>query len=179
MQIFIFFSILITLAAFFASINVRLLKMSSGILFILMGTIIAFILIIAGHLFPRFTQLIKQQLSVIDFSEFLLGILLSFLLFAGSLRLNLAHIKASAKSITVFATIGVLISTFIIGTISFYILHLFSIDVPYINCLLFGSLISPTDPVAVLSILKESKILAKVEISGLFPVYFRKYPSQL
>ena len=52
MQIFIFFSILITLAAFFAYINVRLLKMPSGILFILMGTIIAFILIIAGHLFP-------------------------------------------------------------------------------------------------------------------------------
>src|SRR5215212_12031489 len=104
MQIFIFFSILISLAALFAYINVRLLKMPSGILFILMGTIIALALIIAGHFFPPLTQLIKQRLSAIDFSEFLLGILLSFLLFAGSFHLNLAQLRASAKSITVFAT---------------------------------------------------------------------------
>jgi CPA1 family monovalent cation:H+ antiporter len=164
MQIFIFFSILISLAALFAYVNVRFLKMPSGILFILMGTMIALASIIAGHFFPPFTQMIKHRLSAIDFSEFLLGILLSFLLFAGSFHLNLAQIRASAKSITVFATIGVLISTFMIGSIAFYTLDLFSIDVPYINCLLFGSLISPTDPVAVLSILKESKVPGSIRI---------------
>jgi CPA1 family monovalent cation:H+ antiporter len=72
--------------------------------------------------------------------------------------------KASAKSITVFATIGVLISTFLIGTAAYYLLHLFNLDVPYINCLLFGALISPTDPVAVLSILKEAKISDSIKI---------------
>ena len=82
--------------------------------------------------------------------------------------MNLTQIKASAKSITVFATVGVLISTFLIGTLAFYLLHLFKLDVPYINCLLFGALISPTDPVAVLSILKEAKIpdSIKIKIEG-------------
>ncbi|HEY8689777.1 MAG TPA: sodium:proton antiporter [Chitinophagaceae bacterium] len=164
MHIFIFFSIIITLAAAFAYINVRLLKLPLSILFISMGAIISLVLITAGHLFPSSTQFIKQELASIDFSEFLLGILLSFLLFAGSLRLSLKQMKASAKSITVFATIGVLISTFLIGTAAYYLLHLFNLDVPYINCLLFGALISPTDPVAVLSILKEAKISDSIKI---------------
>ncbi|MDB5200298.1 MAG: sodium:proton antiporter [Chitinophagaceae bacterium] len=164
MHIFIFFSILITLAAAFAYINVRSFKLPLGILFITMGTIISLILLVAGHLFPSFTQLIKQELASIDFSEFLLGILLSFLLFAGSLRLNMSHMMASAKSITVFATVGVLISTFLIGTLAFYILHLFNLNIPYINCLLFGALISPTDPVAILSILKEARISDSIKI---------------
>ncbi|MEO6220042.1 MAG: cation:proton antiporter, partial [Ginsengibacter sp.] len=131
--------------------------MPSGIFFILMGTLIALASIIVGHFYPPFTQSIKQRLFAIDFSEFLLGILLSFLLFAGSFHLNMAQMRTSAKSITVFATVGVILSTFMIGSIAFYILNLFSIDIPYIHCLLFGSLISPTDPVAVLSILKVSK----------------------
>ena len=164
MHIFIFFSILITLAALFAYINVRLFKLPLGILFITMGTIISLVLITAGHLFPATTLLIKQELALIDFSEFLLGILLSFLLFAGSLHLNLKLLKSAAKSITVFATVGVLISTFLIGTAGFYLLHLFKLDVPYINCLLFGALISPTDPVAVLSILKEAKLSDSIKI---------------
>ena len=164
MHIFIFFSIVITLAAAFAYINVRLFKLPLGILFISMGTITSLALISTGHLFPSTTQLIKQELALIDFSEFLLGILLSFLLFAGSLHLSLKQMKASAKSITVFATVGVIISTFLIGTAAYYLLHLFTLDVPYINCLLFGALISPTDPVAVLSILKEAKISASIKI---------------
>jgi monovalent cation:H+ antiporter, CPA1 family len=164
MHIFIFFSILITLAAVFAYINVRSFKLPHGILFITMGTIISLVLLAAGHLFPSFTQLIKQELAAIDFSEFLLGILLSFLLFAGSLRLNMGHMLASAKSITVFATIGVLVSTFLAGTIAFYILHLFNLNIPYINCLLFGALISPTDPVAVLNILKDARISDSIKI---------------
>src|SRR5438045_13136 len=110
MDIFIFFSILISLAALFSYINVQILKLPSGILFIIMGTIIAFGLIFAGHYFPSFTLFIQRALSKIDFSEFLLGILLSFLLFAGSLRLNIVHMKASAKSITVYSTLGVLVS---------------------------------------------------------------------
>lgn len=69
MHIFIFFSILITLAAVFAYINVRFFKLPLGILFITMGAIISLALMTAGHLFPSFTQLIKQKLSSIDFSE--------------------------------------------------------------------------------------------------------------
>jgi len=164
MHIFIFFSILISLAAAFAYLNLRTLKLPLGILFITMGTILSLVLIAAGHLFPSFTTFITEELSAIDFSEFLLGILLSFLLFAGSLRLNMNQMLASAKSITVFSTVGVLISTFLIGALAFYVLQMFSIDIPFINCLLFGALISPTDPVAVLSILKEARISDSIRI---------------
>ncbi len=168
MEYFLLFSVLITLAALFSYINVRIINLPSGILFILMGTAIAVSLIAAGHYLPSFTQLVKQELSAFDFSEFLLGILLSFLLFAGSLRLSLSEMKTSAKSITIFSTVGVLISTFLAGAAAFYILHLFTIDVPFINCLLFGALISPTDPVAILSILKTSKLssIIKIKIEG-------------
>jgi CPA1 family monovalent cation:H+ antiporter len=84
------------------------------------------------------------------------------------MRLNLGEMMASGKSITTFATIGVLISTFLFGTIAFYVLGLFDIHIPYIHCLLFGALISPTDPVAVLSILKKAKIspTIKIKIEG-------------
>jgi CPA1 family monovalent cation:H+ antiporter len=168
MDIFIFFSVLITMAAVFGYVNVRFLKLPSGILYIIMGTITAVALIIAGRFFPSFSPYIQQKLVTLDFSEFLLGILLSFLLFAGSMRLHLGEIMASGKSIVVFSTVGVLISTFLFGTIAFYMLGLFNIHIPYINCLLFGALISPTDPVAVLSILKKSKIspAIKIKIEG-------------
>jgi CPA1 family monovalent cation:H+ antiporter len=164
MDIFIFFSILISLAAAFSYINVRLVKLPLGILFIIMGTLIAVAIIIAGHFFPSLTTVIKQKLTNIDFSEFLLGILLSFLLFAGSLRLNITEMIASGKSIIAFSTLGVLISTFLIGIIAYYILGRFAINISLINCLLFGALISPTDPVAVLSILKRSKISPQIKI---------------
>ena len=168
MDIFIFFSILITLAAVFGYVNLRLFKLPSGILYVIMGTITAIALIIAGRFFPSFSQYIQQKLLALDFSEFLLGILLSFLLFAGSMRLSLGEMMASGKSIAVFSTLGIVISTFLFGSIAYYILQLFSFDVPYINCLLFGALISPTDPVAVLSILKKSKIspAIKIKIEG-------------
>ena len=168
MDIFIFFSILITLAAVFGYVNLRLFKLPSGILYVIMGTITAIALIIAGRFFPSFSQYIQQKLLALDFSEFLLGILLSFLLFAGSMRLSLGEMMASGKSIAVFSTLGVVISTILFGSIAYYILQLFSFDVPYINCLLFGALISPTDPVAVLSILKKSKIspAIKIKIEG-------------
>jgi CPA1 family monovalent cation:H+ antiporter len=129
-----------------------------------MGTLIAIAIIMAGQVFPSFTTYIKEKLTHFNFSEFLLGILLSFLLFAGSLRLNVSEMKASGKSIAAFSTIGVLISTFLIGTITYYLLQLFAINIPYIHCLLFGALISPTDPVAVLSILKGANISSSIKI---------------
>ena len=168
MDIFVFFSVLITFAALFSYLNVQLVRLPTGILFIIMGTVVALGIIVIGRFYPSFTEYIQQKLSIIDFSEFLLGILLSFLLFAGSMRLSLGEMIASGKSIAVFSTVGVLISTFLLGTFAFYLLHFWNIDTPYINCLLFGALISPTDPVAVLSILKKSKLspAIKIKIEG-------------
>ena len=164
MHIFFLFSGLITLAAVFSYINIRVFKLPSGISFILMGTLVSFALIFIGKVSGGFTDSIKQSLAEINFSEFILEILLSFLLFAGSLHVKFDEIKSSAKSIVSFAVLGTLISTAIIGSLVYYLLPLFDAQVPYVACLLFGALISPTDPIAVIGILKQAKLSKSIEI---------------
>jgi len=132
MEIFILFSILITLAAFFSYVNVRFFKLPSGISLMLMGTLVALAVIAASYFSPNFAEEIKRELELIDFSEFLLGILLSFLLFAGSLHVQLGDLKKSAKSITSFAIFGTLISTFAVGVALFYLMQVFHHPIPFI-----------------------------------------------
>ncbi|ANH81172.1 sodium:proton antiporter [Niabella ginsenosidivorans] len=165
MQLFILFSVLITLAAFFSYINVRLFKFPSGISLMLMGVLASLGLIVSGYFSSGFKAMIQQKLELINFSEFLLGILLSFLLFAGSMHVKVPELRKEAKSILTFATIGTLISTFCVGAIMYELAQLFAAPVPFIYCLLFGALISPTDPIAVMSILKKARIPQKVEIN--------------
>lgn len=128
-----------------------------------MGTLVSFGVIAAGYFSADFAAGIKNKLALIDFSEFILGILLSFLLFAGSLHVHLADLKKSAKSITSFATLGTLISTFLVGGALYYIMQLFHHPIPFIFCLLFGALISPTDPIAVMGILTKAKLSKSIE----------------
>ena len=130
----------------------------------LMGSAISIGLIIAGQLSPAFTEHIRHQLALIDFSQFLLGILLSFLLFAGSLQVDFAALRDSAGSIISFATVGVMISTLLFGAGIYYLLPFFGIKAAIPACLLFGALISPTDPIAVLGILKKAGIAKSMEI---------------
>ena len=163
MEIFTLFSVLITLAAAFSYLNTRVLKLPSGISLMLLGTLSALGVIIIGHFSSGFTRLVQQELALIDFSEFLLGILLSFLLFAGSLHVDFDDLKKSAKSITLFAVLGTVISTFLVGIGVYYLLPLLGPGLPIIYCLLFGALISPTDPIAVMGILKKAKLSKEIE----------------
>lgn len=163
MEFFVLFSILITIAALFSYINVRTFKLPSGISLMLMGTLVSSFLIIAAKISPEIDDFAKEKLSQLDFSEFLLGILLSFLLFAGSLHVQLADLKTQAKSILSFATISTVLSTAIMGFAIYYFLGIFGLEVPLIFCFLFGALISPTDPVAVMSILKTSKLSPSIQ----------------
>jgi CPA1 family monovalent cation:H+ antiporter len=156
MPLFVFFSMLITLAAFFSYINVRWFKLPPGVSLMLMGAIVAFAVIALGYFSPGFALGIKETLSLINFSEFLLGILLSFLLFAGSLHVHLADLKLAAKSISSFATIGTLLSTALIGVGFWFIMEIFNHPVPLVYCFLFGALISPTDPIAIMGILSKA-----------------------
>lgn len=129
----------------------------------LMGVLVATGVIITGYFSVGFTEMIREKLSLIDFSEFLLGILLSFLLFAGSMHVSIPDLKKSAKSIISFATIGTLISTVAVGYSLFYLLSAFNQPIPLIYCLLFGALISPTDPIAVMGILKKTNLSKNIE----------------
>ncbi len=164
MHLFILFSVLITLVAIFSYFNVRVLKMASGISLMFMGSLLSLGIIVVGWYSPEFVADMREQILVIDFSEFLLGILLSFLLFAGSLHVKVNEIREAALSIISFATIGTLISTFVMGTAVFYLLPVFGIEVPYVACLLFGALISPTDPIAVIGILRKANLSRDIEV---------------
>jgi CPA1 family monovalent cation:H+ antiporter len=164
MSIFILFSILISLAAIFSYINTRWLHFPSGIALMLMSAVLSIGLVVIGGSSHYFTIYIREQLSTIDFSEFILGILLSFLLFVGSLHVSYNQLKNSALSIITFSTVGVLISTFLVGAGSFLLFRLFGENISFIYCLLFGALISPTDPIAVLGILKKAGISKSIEI---------------
>ena len=90
--------------------------------------------------------------------------MLSFLLFAGALHVDTPTLAKERTPILIFATIGVTASTFLIGTAMYFVLGWLGLGVDYIYCLLFGSLISPTDPIAVLSILKSAKVPKNLEV---------------
>lgn len=163
MELFILFSVLISIAAFFSYLNIRFLKLPSGISLMLMGSITALGIIVTSHIFPLLTHPLRDKLAQIDFSEFLLGVLLSFLLFAGSLHVHLADLKKSAKSIFAFASVGTLISTAVVGIAMYYLTKLMELPIPFLYCLVFGALISPTDPIAVMGILKKAGLSKDIE----------------
>jgi len=106
---------------------------------------------------------VKYIITHIDFRSILLDVMLSFLLFAGALHTNFEQLRIQRWPVLVFSTFGVLVSTFLVGTVMFYVLQIFGLQVAYIYCLLFGALISPTDPIAVLGILKKIGAPKKLE----------------
>ncbi len=106
----------------------------------------------------------RYIITHIDFKSVLLDIMLSFLLFAGALHTDLQKLKELKWPILFFATFGVLVSTFLIGIAVYFMLQGIGLDVQFIYCLLFGALISPTDPIAVLGILKKANVPKKLEI---------------
>ena len=98
----------------------------------------------------------RQLLNHIDFDETLLHGMLSFLLFAGALHINLSDLFEQKGVISLLATVGVVGSTLLVGMVSWCLFGALGISIPLIYCFLFGSLISPTDPISVLSILKKA-----------------------
>jgi len=155
MSLFAVASVLIVISALFGYINVRFLKLPTTIGLMLI-TIVFTLLVLVISLFD--TTLLEQEkllIAQIDFQTVLLDVMLSFLLFAGALHTNFQQLKVQRKPVLIFATFSTLISTFLVGVFTFYLLKLVSLDVDLIYCLLFGALISPTDPIAVLGILKQ------------------------
>lgn len=156
MDYFIIASILVFISAIFGYINVKFLKLPNTIGLMLIT--IVFTLAVFGISYFDDTLLDAERyiITQIDFKYVLLDVMLSFLLFAGALHTNFEQLKIQRWPILAFSTLGVLVSTFLVGTIMFYILQAFGLQVDFIYCLLFGSLISPTDPIAVLGILKQA-----------------------
>ncbi|MBC5838879.1 cation:proton antiporter [Flavobacterium muglaense] len=163
MDLFHLFSILIVLSAGFAYINFRILKLPNAIGLMLVSLIFSFFILIMGYYFPSFKEDIAIKMDSINFSELLLESMLSFMLFAGAIHIKFKDLNNEKLSILLFSTISVLISTFIIGFASYYLLNFMGVQVELIHAMLFGALISPTDPIAVLSILKSAGVSKSLE----------------
>jgi len=159
---------LITLTAILAFINHRYIKLPSSIGLLLASMFLSFVVLILNYYNFTFLKDISAVVNSVDFNHVLMGGMISFMLFAAAIHIPLEDLKPQKGPILVFSTIGVVLSTFIIGTLIYYIFPLIGFDLSYINCLLFGALISPTDPIAVLGILKETKLPKSIEmkISG-------------
>lgn len=157
-------TITIVLAAVFAYINHRLIKWppTIGIMVLSLGTSI--VLAVLGMIHPLLSAKAVQLASSIDFRDVLMNFMLSFLLFAGAIHIDAAQLKKEAWPVLVLSTLGILISTSLIGGMTWGLFQLFQMPVAFIHCLLFGALISPTDPIAVLAILKEAKIPPTLEL---------------
>jgi len=164
MELYYSFSVLIVLASLFAYINYRVLKLPSTIGIMLIAIIVSVTLVASGENFlPKTTTHLTELVHSLDFTEVLMGAMLNFLLFAGGIHVNIKDLKEQFGPVVIFSTVGVIISTFAVGFGVYYLLPLVGVQMPLIYCIVFGALISPTDPVAVLSILKQAKVSKSLE----------------
>ncbi len=168
MQIYNLITIIVVLTSLFGYINFRFIKLPGTIGIMIISLAASLAIIAMGSFKPDLFAATNHFIGSIDFDTALMDVMLSFLLFAGAIHIDLERLKKQKLAVMTFATIGILISTFLIGGLFYYATQLFGIQIDFIYCLLFGSLISPTDPIAVLGILKKANIPPTLEtkISG-------------
>ena len=164
MELYYSFSVLIVLASVFAYINYRMLRLPNTIGIMVIAIIVSLVLVMFGEkMLPYTTEHLRSLIGSLDFTEVLMGAMLNFLLFAGGIHVNIKDLREQFGPVLIFATVGVVISTFAVGFGTYYLLPLVGVSLPFIYCLVFGALISPTDPVAVLSILKKANVTKSLE----------------
>ena len=164
MGMFSLIAILISLAAIFSYINFRLIKLPTTIGILLITILTSLVIVILG-LFGLGEIHVKAAyaLNRMDFNKTLMDGMLSFLLFAGALHVNLEDLSKHKYIIIILATVGIVTNTFIVGSLAWLVFALVNIKLSYIYCLLFGALIAPTDPIAVIGILKKAGISKSLE----------------
>ena len=130
----------------------------------LLSLVTSLIIINIGFFHPDFFTKTTHLISTLDFNTALMKVMLGFLLFAGAIHININEMKNERAAIITFSTIGVLLSTFIVAGLFYAVTQWLGFSIAFIYCLLFGALISPTDPIAVLGILKQAKIPSTLEV---------------
>jgi CPA1 family monovalent cation:H+ antiporter len=161
-------ALLVTLSALFAYVNFRYLKLPPTIGQMLLALVLSIFLAIIARAHPPAREMVASLLGPIDFEQLLLHGMLGFLLFAGALQVDVGELRRQVGVVLTLATLGVFLSTVIVGTILYFILQALGLEVSFLLCLLFGALISPTDPISVLSILRRQNAPPEIQtqISG-------------
>ncbi len=165
---FYFITAVLILTSIFAYINTKFLKLPATIGLMFLSTVFSIVLIIYNYFSPDTLQPLINTINELDFSQIVIDIMLCFLLFAGALHTDYNQLRSNRVSIVLFALFSVIISTFLIGGALYFITSLFDVHINFLYALLFGALISPTDPVAVLGILTKAKVpkIAEINIVG-------------
>ncbi len=165
MDIYAIGSIILSLAVLITYINHHFIHLQSTIAIMCGSLFLSVILLILQHTgLANVATAVESLVRNIDFPNVLLKGMLSFLLFAGALTIDLRLLKSKKWEIGTLASISTIASTFIVGTLIYYLMPLLNIQLPYLYCLLFGALISPTDPIAVLATFKEVGAPKRLEI---------------
>ena len=138
--------------------------MPSAIAMMILALLSSMLVILVGHFNIKFQNEVLGVLKKINFTDTLFQIMLSFLLFAGSLHVSMREMRKQAAAVISFSTLGVALSVFLFGGAIYYVFQLFGYEIDLVYCLLFGALVSPTDPIAVLGILKGSAMPKELEI---------------
>jgi len=168
MRLFDLIAVFIVMAAGFGYLNFRLLKLPTTIGLMALSLLFSLSLFVLGAFVPAVAQQTRSVIEQFDFNQVLLHGMLAFLLFAGALHIDLGDLARHKEPIALLATVGVLLSTLIVGVLMWGVFALLGFKLRFIDCLLFGALISPTDPIAVLSLLKKigAPKTLEVQIAG-------------
>jgi CPA1 family monovalent cation:H+ antiporter len=157
-------AILIFLTSVFAYVNERWIKWPPTIGIMVLSLFSSLVIVIFGKLVPDLAVGVLKILAQIDFEQVLMKIMLSFLLFAGAIQIDARKMRKVLWPVLTLSTAGVLISTIVISILSYYTFLWLGIPIAYTYCLLFGALISPTDPIAVMAILRKAGIPQSLEL---------------
>ncbi|HMF63970.1 MAG TPA: sodium:proton antiporter [Edaphobacter sp.] len=154
MSVFALISVVVTFAAIFALVSFRWLRLPTTIGTMALSLVSTTILSLLGRKIPGLQQLAADILSRLDFNAIVLHGMLAFLLFAGALHLDLAQLKRQRLPVLILSTFGTLLSAAFVAGLLWLVLIACQMRISFLNCLIFGALISPTDPVAVLEMLR-------------------------
>jgi CPA1 family monovalent cation:H+ antiporter len=157
---------LLTLTAFFSWANHRFLRLPNNVGLLLMGMVASLVLVGLEVLIPSIALFgdLEDFIKNINFSEALLDGMLAFLLFAGALQIDLSLLRDRAWAVATMATLGVVISTIVVAILFWGAGQLFGLPIGFAWALVFGALISPTDPIAVLAVLKQARVAKTLEM---------------
>jgi len=164
MSVFEVAACLITLAAVLSYLNYTLLKLPPAIGLMALSLAGSLLLVFVGLAVPAVEHGAKELVTKIDLNQAFLQGMLGFMLFAGSLHIKFHELASRKWTVVVLSTVGVLVSTAVVGALAWGLLNAVGIEARLIYCLLFGALISPTDPIAVLAILRQAGVPKDVEI---------------
>lgn len=157
-------TILICLAALFSYVNHRLLKLPITIGLMAVALVFSLVLLGLGKLGFGVEAEAQRFIGAIDFNEALMHGMLGFLLFAGALHVRLDELLDLKWVIGTLAVVGTILSSLITGLLGYWLFELVGLPLPFLHCLLFGALISPTDPIAVMGVLRQARLPKALEV---------------